>query len=471
MRRDAVVVVGGSVAALVTADALASRGATVELHLPERGVGGSFVPVVIGERRLDLGPRLIELSYDGAVGASPPLSAYRAGPHGHRPYLQLIDALVRDLVGDDLVEVAKPEVSVRGRRSPDYVLTGDLSGLAELVDEATLSVIAAEAGRCVAAEGPHGLFSPGRDKELWEHRFGHVGVRHTGATFHNSLIEPLAAQILAGGSGSVIAALHRKIWLPLFHPVTVLEAATGTLSYRPSRAMHTVEGGGMGEVVRRLIDRIRSHPAIRVELSGPLTRIMPGPTPGTVALELGGGAPRIAEAPVVGVGPEELFGAAGASYEPEKVTATMVWVTVSDADAVAVPSTVLSVDAHLGVFRVTESRADAVDGTRTLCCEIDHRRTSKDEWPGLVERALVALGVVAPTATIDVVAAASRPAFAVPSPENLAKFERSRARVDQLGVSAVVIGGARAFAADSFNEQVVQGLAAAEAARPEGAVR
>ena len=59
-----VVVVGGSVASLVAADALAAAGRSVELHLPESGVGGGFTPITLSGRRLELGARLIELSYD-----------------------------------------------------------------------------------------------------------------------------------------------------------------------------------------------------------------------------------------------------------------------------------------------------------------------------------------------------------------------------------------------------------------------
>jgi hypothetical protein len=60
-----------------------------------------------------------------------------------------------------------------------------------------------------------------------------------------------------------------------------------------------------------------------------------------------------------------------------------------------------------------------------------------------------------------VVADASRPAFSVPSAANLQAFEASRRDLDALGLPITVVGGARAFAIDSFNEQVVQGLAVA----------
>ena len=60
---DPVVVVGGSVAALVTADAVSAAGPPVELHLPARGVGSGFLPIRHSDRLLELGPRLIELAY------------------------------------------------------------------------------------------------------------------------------------------------------------------------------------------------------------------------------------------------------------------------------------------------------------------------------------------------------------------------------------------------------------------------
>jgi hypothetical protein len=455
------VVVGGSIASLVTADRLAEAGQPVDLFLAERGLGGGFLPIPAKGRRLELGARLIELSYDDDPGEPPPLAEYRPGPHGHRPYLTLIDAAVRELAGGDLLALDPPQASIDGKRCTDYVLGGDLTGLVDVLDADELATMAAETAARVEAEGPHGAFAEDRESERWSRTFADVGIAHTGPSFHERLIESLASKMLPGGSGSVIGALHRKIWLPLFHPVTAWEACTGALTYRPQRPMWTLRTGGMGEVVQRLADRVRAASAVTVHEVGTLTGVSPDGTDG-VQLVFEDGTEVTATRPVVGVGPDELFPAAGVPYESDRVIATMVWVEVAEAEVVDLPSVLFASEPDVGVFRVTENRADERPGHRTLCCELDHRRADPDGWAEVVGHALPALGVTTPGATIEIVMGASRPSFASPSFENQAAWSEARRQLDRLALPVRLVGGTTAFGADTFNEQLVQGLQVAE---------
>ena len=457
------VVVGGSIASLVAADQLARQGRAVELHLPERGVGGGFAPLRVDGRRLELGARLIELSYGDEPTEAPPLDAYRPGPHGHRPYLALIDRLVRELAGDDLVALSPPEASVGGRRTGDYVLSGDLSGIADVVDDDDLARMGAQAATGVDREGPHGLFATDRTDGLWARSYDDVGRAHAGDAFHDRLLAPLADKILPEGGMSVLAALHRKIWLPLFHPVTVWEACTGRLTYRPERPMWSLRNGGMGEIVERLIARVEASGLVHVVRSGGLGAI--GPAGGTdeVTLTLGDGSTRVARRPIVGVGGDEFFAAAGVPLSARRVPATMVWLDVPDEQVVRLPSVLFVAEPELAPFRITENVADPRPGHRTICCELDHRHDDPDQWLTLATEALGALGVVTAGAAVEQLAAVSRPAYLTPSAVNLARFDGARRTYEARGLGALVVGGALAFGADTFNEQVVQGLAAAQA--------
>ena len=392
---------------------------------------------------------------------APPLSSYRPGPHGHRPFLALIDAFVRDLAGGDLVELSAPQASVSGRRMTDYVLTGDLSGLADAVDPDLRSAMAAEAKACVDAIGPHGLYARNRSDELWRLRYSEAGKAHTGVAFHELLIAPVAAKILPGGADSVVAALHRKIWMPLFHPVTAWEACAGALTYRPARPLWSVQNGGMGEIVLRLVERVEASPAVTIHRSGPLTGIRSAGGD-DIELDFADGSRRRAERPIVGVGAGELFAAAGIDLPAERVPATMLWVDVAEDDVVDLPSVLCSAEPDGPLYRVTESLVDRRPGYRTMCCEMDHRRDEPDDWLRLTTEALTDLGVVRPGAAVERVAAASRPAFVAPSPENRAAFGAAREAYDLQRLPAVVVAGASSFGVDTFNEQVIQGLAAAE---------
>ena len=77
------VVVGGSIASLVAADAALRKGRDVELILPRSGVGGGFRPLQVDGRRLDIGVRLLEIDREDASTAAAP-RRLPPGPDGPR---------------------------------------------------------------------------------------------------------------------------------------------------------------------------------------------------------------------------------------------------------------------------------------------------------------------------------------------------------------------------------------------------
>jgi hypothetical protein len=455
---DPVVVVGGSVAALVAADALGRRGDAVELHLPERGIGSGFLPIEAGGRKLELGPRIVELAYDDAVGAAPPLESYRPGPHGHRPFLALVQQFVLDLAGDDLAPIRGPEIVLDGRRGGDVILGGDLSSLATLLAPDDRVQIASEARHQAADEGPRGLLDPSRQDELWSSTFAEASMRNHGPTFHARVIDAIAGKILPGGSSAVIAALRRKIWLPLFWPETLAAACDGTLAYRPARPMHTIAGGGMGAVVQRLLDRID---ASRFVVSRRVARLVAVERAGGgYVLRYDGGAETTARAVVAGCPPEELFGAVGVEYAPDRVRAAIAWLDVDDDHLLDAPSVVFAADESVDAFRVSESTAESAPGRHTFCCEL-RAGVDPTDLDAAAPPSLVQLGVVADARDATVVRSGVVDAFATPGFANAHAFAAAQSAFEGRNPGVEVVGGALSFAADSFNEQVVQGLRAA----------
>ena len=154
MTDAAVVVVGGTLSALVTADALAREGRPVLLLLPARGVGGGFMPVEREGRRLERGMRVLELHYEG-LGEPPPIEDYRPGDHGHRPWTRLVRDWVGELVGEDaLVEIDPPAMAVNGRVGPEVLLRTDLEPIRELLDAASWTPSRGRRRRPSRAWGP-----------------------------------------------------------------------------------------------------------------------------------------------------------------------------------------------------------------------------------------------------------------------------------------------------------------------------
>ena len=455
---DARLVVGGTVAALAAADALAAAGRPVRLLLPQRGVGGGFLPLERGGRRLELGMRVLELHYEG-TGDPPPLAAYRPDDEGHRPFVALVDAWVRDLVGADaVVPVEEPASWMGGRLGPEVLLSSDLSRAAELVGTDDARLVAEQAARAALEHGDAGWLAGGESSRLAAVGFDEASLHQHGDRFHELFLAPFTAKIRPGGGADVLASLRRKLWVPLFWPRTVAEAFAGQpVGFVPERPLTVVRPGGMGPVLRALLDRLRER-QVPVETYDRLTGVAPEGS--AVRLTFADGREETASRPVLGVSAGELFAAAGAEYAPDRLRSVLAWVGVREDDLGTLPGFVHVLDPDVPAYRVTPGeRGD--DGVRVVCVELAHDVPAEDAAATAVA-VLRATGLLREGAGGTDLGVFSGPTFTDPTAANVARHAAALTAWRDLGADALVVGGAESFGADSFNEQVLQGLHAAE---------
>jgi hypothetical protein len=450
---DPAVVVGGTLSALVAADALGRSGRQVILLAPRRGLGGGFMPAERDGRRLERGIRVLELHYEG-VGEPPPLSEYEPGDHGHRPWTGLVRDWVRDLVGADaLVEVDAPLMAVNGRVGPEVLLSTDLAPIRELLDASDLDAIAREAGEAEGRLGAGGILQ-GPEDEQWRTPFEVASRTHHGATLHERLIAPFCAKIRPEGAGDVPTPLRRRLWVPLFWPRTVHEVAAGLEpAFRPQRPFHTIAPGGTGEAVHRLLARLEELPSVEVRRYDAIEEI--AADPGGVRVQPRDGDALVAHRPVLALAPGELFAATGVEYAPDRVPSSLAWVEASESDLLALPGFLHVVEPSLDAFRITPG--ERTGAARTLCVELRHDVRDAAAVRASLERT----GILREGAPLTELGTFAGPTFTAPTAESVRRFEAARDAYAERGIDAIVIGGANAFGADTFNEQVMQGLAVA----------
>ena len=462
------VIVGGSVAALVAADALGAQGRPVRLLLPARGVGGGFAPIRREGRVLELGVRLLELGFEGA-GPAPPLQDYRPGIGAHRPWAATVDRWVRDLFGDALRPIAPPEMLVGGRRVPDVLFSVDLVGLAATLPDDLRRTMLAEVRAARADLGDDaGLLAPRHAARLATATLHEASIAQHGAAFHRRYVAALADKVLSGGARAVSAPLRRKAWAPMFHPRTLEQALAGEpIDFRPSRPMHVVDTRS-GGLVDRLLARIAARPTVRTTTVGELVGLAPAADDGTV-LTFADGPPLRARRPLIACGAETVFAAAGVPYGVARVRTAIAWLESDAVVAAAVPDLLHDLDPGSPLLRVTRGGHAAVPERALLTVELRHDAAGEARTPADAEVVLAATaagalrdsGLVPANAALRPVAAAARRTFAVPSPGLQAAHAAALAALEDRGMHLDLAAGALSPVADTLNDQVVQGLRAA----------
>jgi hypothetical protein len=225
-------ILGSSVAALVATERLMAAGVAVR-RTPSGKANGFAGRVLPDGRTVDVGFRNLELSYGEECGVVPPLSDFRPGSqHGHRPWMSLIAGYVTSLITfDPQIE----RVAVRGQLSAeDPFLSGDPTSVWELLDADETEEAIWQIERVIAS-GVRGFDT-----------FAEQARENCGVTIFDALIWPLLHKIT--GWTEVPARQHRKVWLPLWQPRSVLDALRGEPSYRPERPMYF----GCGALVEAL---------------------------------------------------------------------------------------------------------------------------------------------------------------------------------------------------------------------------
>ncbi|SDJ53045.1 hypothetical protein SAMN05444157_3821 [Frankineae bacterium MT45] len=454
------IVVGSSIASLVAADRLAAAGVPVRLLVDKRPAGGGFGSMRLDGRVLEMGVRLLELSYEQSA-TTPPLNSYVPGPAGHRHFVAAISDYLTELVGERLVQVARPQMFFNGRIVDDLYFTTDASALREALSETERAAIRCEAMACWRGMGdPAGLLAADTVRRLDQMTLGDASFVNHGETFHRLFMEPMAEKFVAGGCSDVIAALRRKIWLPLFWPQTLAQAAGDEkIQFVADRPFHSVTGGGAGEVVAELLARLALH-GVTPEQVGALTAL-DSLANGKTRLGFADGLALDADYPVIGAPAGQLFAAVGAEYVPQTARTVISWLEVADEDLLHLPSLLNVVDADVPAIRISTGGLGA-PGRTVLTVELRHD-TLEADIVGAARKSVERAAILRAGAEMVELRSGAVPSFPLPTQANADLFRHAASAVDNMNLNAEIVGAGLQFGADALGEQIVQGLRAAEA--------
>jgi hypothetical protein len=457
--------VGNNLAVLVAAAELGAAGRDVVLLTDGRPAGGHFRGLRVHDTDMDIGMVLLEQGGETgpSAGPVPDLASYRPRVrYDWTRFGRLVDDWQQAQVS--LVRTPTPEVLVDGRRWPDHLIADrvDVLGAGGLAAPARLS-----------REDPRHAWrkvsSPAYDTLTYAEA---AEVNH-GAAVHGRLVAPFAEKLLGSAHGALLARYHRAAWLPLYWPETVTAAVQGRPSGLAEHPFWTTTSGFVGELVRSLERRIATLPTVTVH-GAAIASVASAGGRWEVCTEDGGrwSAPTT----VLGLGHDRLEGLLGLPpRDREPGASVLAMCCLVRGAAITAPVGCLSVvDAGFTAYRVTDQDVLAGRGPEWHRVVVEAGPAAVDRLAGGADVAaelvaelgrLLELRGVEDQGVDDVRVLrtlTARNAIAVPTVDSLAADATAHDRLVDAWPDAVLTGALLGFGAASMNDQVVQGLAAAQ---------
>jgi hypothetical protein len=282
---------GAALATLVAVAERARRGEPSVLLHTGGAWGGYFGGIEAGGERWDAGVVLHEFTSMRTPAAPPPLSDYH--PERRNDVGRHFGA-VRDWVRSrqPVHDIAPPQMWCEGAWRPDLITANALPALASLP-------CAAAARAELRARLPELVASPWHPRH--KGRWTAAGVPswealsrlNHGDVLHEAVFEPFARRVLGEALPRLSGLYHRIAWLPLYWPETLLAALQGGAPALPPTVFAHPTGEPVAALVTRLVREIEASPLVqvrRVSIEG-------------VRRERGGFRIEAREAPAVAGGP------------------------------------------------------------------------------------------------------------------------------------------------------------------------
>ena len=457
-----VIVVGNSIAAMVSAISLGEAGWRVTLVSPSKRLGGHFAGLVLGGHTFDAGMVFLEFtSYNAQPGAD--IASYdpsRRNDVGR--FFPLVESTLRRYAEWRVVEA--PLMRVQGRILPDLLIANHTASLLDLAP-GTREAIAGEL-RALTSEGRSPLHASRKATEpgFIDVDLHRASVANHGQTFHDLLIEPLCLKITARPTADFLARFHRLVWIPIFYPETLVAELSGTPQELPHTVFSYPKAGTVAALVQQMEQQLRASHGVTV-VEGAVTSLRHDNGCGPFVIETAAGLEATGDRLVWAADQERLLSLLGedSTQRMDRGSVVLVSALVHTDQVVRSFSTLVIPEDERWPFRVTNQSVAAgeVAPKSRLSCEWNAAFVpgTPEEISLRTTEALIALGVVSrPEAVAELRVDVLKDALLLPTASNGACWAGRRTSLDAIFPTVPRLGPAAPFGATSFNDQIVQGM-------------
>ncbi len=450
---------GNSVAALVCGERLIAAGEEVLVLSPSNFIGGHFGGIEIDDVHYDIGMNFLEFS------------AYRNEPDAHIEsydpkikndsgrFVSHIRKYIEKELGVKIVKTATPKMYIEGKWYEDFIISDRFESLTKL--HLSLQKRLAEDFRKLKTPEELHAANKNSSQAFIEADLEKVSRANHGNVFHEEFIEPLCRKITNLPSKRLMAYYHRLAWLPVFYPETI----QSYFSKNPQPVLkvnfYYPASGNSAEPINVLAHRIRRSTALEIS---------PIAVNGikfwdSVVITLENGDEIRPENFVWASDWTKLARATGVTTQPfNAANITCAFFEIESSDMIEKFSTAFILDSKTPCYRITQFDYCAGKNSETnrICMEFNTDNLSCDNTPEnffeiLVDLKIVRRGVSPKKGNLK----HFKRALILPTPKNYQKYENLEKLFANKIHANLSIGGAGGFSSTSFNDQIIQGIKAA----------
>lgn len=254
-------IVGNCLAALVAAVELGKAGISTALFSNGKRWGGHFAGIDLNGVHYDLGMSVVELS-SGRIERDPSYESYDPSVRNDvGRFFGHLQVYVNSLV--PLNNLNTPECFFRGAFSEDFILCNSFDLLSHF-SESEKALIADQICERNSSDVLHAS-----NKVTQQHLHSRVSYKESsyfnhGQYLHNEVLEPFVLKITARGSENVSSILHRRIWVPLYYPETILQALQGLSPLESKTDISYPKGGSFAAFAAALLGELKSYRCVTI---------------------------------------------------------------------------------------------------------------------------------------------------------------------------------------------------------------
>ncbi len=448
--------IGNSLAVLIAAHELATRGQRVTLLTDGKPLGGHFAGMQINGHSFDAGMVLIEKYTAG--GGAPDLRTYDAKRRNDWTRFGELAGSWLDMQVD-LRPVTTPKVLVHGRIYPDYLITNRLDALvgAHVTSFAKLP-------RTDERHAAHKVYAAAYDSLS----YAEAAKLNHGEILHESFIEPFVRKLLDVSSNKFLARYHRAAWVPLFYPETLAEVLEGKETSLPEYPFWTSSNGFVGQLVKNLINRLINIPNITL-ISKPVQSLVNQGGMWSAVVE--GGQICFGAKLALGLTPDRaqiLLGTS--SFEPGQSASVTLLFALVKADAIRQGhGCLMVVDESYATYRLCDQ--DALAGLETewhrIVIEANPNHLARmhptlDPASALNQEMRSLMAIDGEDSVRLLKCINFKNALPLPTAEHVGNMDKAYAEFAEAAEGAILTGNLLGYGVASLNDQIVQGLKISE---------